>query len=91
MQPYFVLHGNVCALLAAKKHVCVFLYDGTTVPDPENITDGHDNTTARQISIREGDTINARALQTMFEQIIANSRAGAWRRLKAGGHRPASG
>ncbi len=28
VQPYFVLQGNVCALLAAKDHVNVFLYDG---------------------------------------------------------------
>jgi hypothetical protein len=34
-QPYFVLEGNVCALLAAKDHVNVFLYDGGNVPpDP---------------------------------------------------------
>ena len=26
MQPYFVLEGNVCALLAAKDHVNLFLY-----------------------------------------------------------------
>ena len=36
-QPYFVLQGNVCALLAAKDHVNVFLYDGAIVPDPEKI------------------------------------------------------
>ena len=29
MQPYFVL--------AAKDHVNLFLYDGATVPDPDNI------------------------------------------------------
>jgi Domain of unknown function (DU1801) len=42
-QPYFVLEGNVCALLAAKDHVNVFLYDGGNVPpDPEGIiTGGH--------------------------------------------------
>ncbi|MFL5724917.1 MAG: DUF1801 domain-containing protein, partial [Chloroflexota bacterium] len=28
VQPYFVLEGNVIALLAAKDHVTVFLYDG---------------------------------------------------------------
>ena len=28
VQPYFVLDGNVCALLAAKDHVTIFLYDG---------------------------------------------------------------
>ena len=48
VQPYFVLNGNICALLAAKDHVNVFLYDGAIVPDPEGIiTGGHDNTTAR--------------------------------------------
>src|SRR5256714_3665050 len=47
-QPYFVLDGNVCALLATKDHVNVFLYDGAIVPDPEGIiTGGHDNKTAR--------------------------------------------
>src|SRR5215207_8658628 len=55
-RPYFVLDGNVCALLAAKNHVAVFLYDGAIVPDPEGIiTGGHGNQTARQISIREGE------------------------------------
>ena len=34
-RPYFVLQGNICALLAAKDHVNVFLYDGAIVPDPE--------------------------------------------------------
>jgi hypothetical protein len=34
-QPYFVLQGNICALLAASGHVNVFLYDGAIVPDPE--------------------------------------------------------
>src|ERR1039457_3919500 len=29
---YFVLQGNICALLAAKDHVNVFLYDGAIVP-----------------------------------------------------------
>jgi hypothetical protein len=27
--PYFVLQGNICALLAAKDHVNVFVYDPT--------------------------------------------------------------
>lgn len=82
-QPYFVLQGNICALLAAKDHVNVFLYDGALVPDPEGIiTGGHDNQTARTVAIREGGTLNAAALGTMFRQIIANNRAGGWRRLK---------
>jgi hypothetical protein len=82
-RPYFVLQGNICALLAANDHVNVFLYDGAIVPDPEGIiTGGHDNTTARTVAIRQGETVNARALTAMFKQIIANNRAGGWRKLK---------
>ena len=82
-RPYFVLQGNVCALLAAKDHVNVFLYDGAIVPDPEKIiTGGHDNKTARAVAIRQGETINASALNAMLRQIIANNRAGGWRKLK---------
>jgi len=82
-RPYFVLQGNICALLAAKDHVNVFLYDGGIVPDPEGIiTAGHDNKTARMIAVREGETINIGALTAIFKHIIANNRAGGWRRLK---------
>ena len=84
-RPYFVLQGNICALLAAKDHVNVFLYDGAIVPDPEKIiTGGHDNTTARTVAIRQGETLNAPALSAMIKQIIANNRAGGWRKLKRG-------
>lgn len=86
VQPYFVLDGNICALLAAKDHVNVFLYDGGIVPDPEGIiTAGHDNKTARTVAFREGETINGAALGAMFRQIIANNRAGGWRRIKGTG------
>src|ERR1700760_3764763 len=72
VQPYFVLQGNVCALLAATDHVNVFLYDGAIVPDPEGIiTAGHGNKTARTVGIREADAINAPALLAMLRQIIA--------------------
>jgi hypothetical protein len=85
VQPYFVLNGNVCALLAARDHVNVFLYDGGIVPDPEGIiTHGHRNKTARQIAIREGDPINAPALTALLREIIANNRAGGWRKVRAG-------
>ena len=85
-QPYFVLDGNICALLAAKDHVNVFLYDGAIVPDPEGIiTGGHDNKTARTVAVHEGETLNAPALTAMIKQIIANNRAGGWRKLKAQG------
>jgi hypothetical protein len=84
VQPYFVLEGNICALLAAKDHVNVFLYDGGLVPDPEGIiTAGHDNKTARTIAFREGESINEPALTAIFRAIVANNRAGGWRKLKA--------
>jgi hypothetical protein len=82
-RPYFVLHGNICALLAAKDHVNVFLYD-PIAPDPEGIvTSGHNNT-ARTAAIRKGETINARAFTEMFKTITANNRAGGWRKLRSG-------
>ena len=84
VQPYFVLEGNVCALLAAKAHDNLCLTDGGIVPDPEVlITGGHDNKAARTIAFREGETIKTRALTTMLRQIAANNRAGGWRKLKS--------
>ncbi len=83
VQPYFVLEGNVAALLAAKQHVTVFLYDGGLAPDPERvITGGHGNETGRFISIREGEAINRDALLAIFRAIIAANRAGGWRKAK---------
>ena len=83
VQPYFVLDGNVAALLAAKDHITVFLYDGGLAPDPEGIiTGGHGNETGRMIAIRQGETINARALTNIFRAIVADNRAGGWRKLK---------
>lgn len=85
VQPYFVLEGNVCALLGTKDHVNLFLYDGAIVPDPDGIiTGGHGNKTARTISFYEGDPIPTAALKTMIGQIIANNRAGGWRKIKGG-------
>ena len=82
-RPYFVLDGNICALLGTKDHVNVFLYDGGIVPDPKGIiTGGHANKTARTVAVRRGETIDALALGTIFRQIIANNRAGGWRSLK---------
>lgn len=84
VQPYFVLDGNVAALLAAKDHVNVFIYD-PMVSDPEGIiTHGHGNTTGRQIWIDEGDSINRPALLAMFREIVAHNRAGGWRKLQRG-------
>ena len=76
----------MCALQATKDHVNVFLYDGAIVPDPEGIiTGGHDNETARTVAVREDEPINAPALGAMLSQVIANNRAGGWRKLKRKG------
>lgn len=81
VRPYFVLDGNVCALLATKDHVNVFIYD-PTVPDPAGIINqGHGNATAKAVQIYEGERINSRALVAMFRAVIANNRRGGWRRL----------
>src|SRR3954447_12484821 len=59
VQPYFVLDGNICALLAAKDHVNVLLYAGATVPAPEGIiTGGHDTQTARTGAVHDGEPLN---------------------------------
>jgi hypothetical protein len=85
VQPYFVLRGNICALLAAKDHVNVFLYD-PIAPDPDGIvTGGHDNKTGRTVAVRRGERVPAKPLLAMFQRIIANNRAGGWRKLQASG------
>jgi hypothetical protein len=82
VQPYFVLQGNVVALLATKDHVNVFLYD-PLIDDPEGIvTAGHGNATGRQIAIHEGDRIDRPALLAILRQIVAHNRAGGWRKLQ---------
>ena len=82
-RPYFTLDGNICALLGAKDHVNVFIYD-PIAPDPEGIINqGQGNLTARAIQIRRGDAVNERALVNLFKAIIANNRAGGWRKVRA--------
>ena len=82
-RPYFTLDGNICALLGVKDHVNVFIYD-PIAPDPEGIINqGQGNLTARAIQIRRGDAINERALVNLFKAVIANNRAGGWRRVRA--------
>ncbi len=81
-RPYFMLNGNICALLAAKDHVNVFIYD-PIAPDPEGIINqGHGNLTARAIQIFQGDILNERAFINVIKAVIANNRAGGWRKMK---------
>jgi hypothetical protein len=86
VQPYFVLQGNVCALLATKDHVNLFLYDGGLAPDPYGIiTSGHGNSTGRTISYYQGDAIPDGPLLDILRAVISDNRAGGWRRIKAQG------
>lgn len=83
IQPYFVLEGNVCALLATKDHINLFLYD-PTVADPEGvINQGRDNATARAVQIYQGESFNRAALVDIVRAIATHNRAGGWRRLDA--------
>ena len=85
-----MLEGNICALLAARDHVNVFIYDGGLVEDPAHlVTGGHGNATARTIAFSEDRPVDAAALTAIFRQIIANNRAGGWRALKREAERSA--
>lgn len=82
VQPYFVLRGNVCALLATKDHINLFLYD-PTVSDPDGIINqGQGNKTACAIQIYADDKINRAALLGILRAIVSNNRAGGWRQLQ---------
>jgi hypothetical protein len=82
-QPYFVLDGNVCALLGAKDHLNIFIYD-PIAPDPQGIINqGHGNATARAIQVHQTETLNQEALLQLFKAVIANNRAGGWRKVQA--------
>ena len=80
-RPYYVLNGNVCALLATKDHVNVFIYD-PIASDPKGlINQGQGNKTARAIQLYEGTNLDEKALLELFREVIANNRAGGWRKL----------
>lgn len=81
-RPYFVFDGNICALLGTKDHLNVFIYD-PIAPDPHGlINQGHGNATARGIQIRRGDELDEAALLELFRAVIANNRAGGWRKVQ---------
>ena len=80
-RPYFVLLGNVCALLGTRDHVNVFIYD-PIAPDPEKIINqGIGNATARAIQIYQEDTINEKAFINLIKAVVTNNRSGGWRKL----------
>jgi hypothetical protein len=61
----------------------VFVYDGGLVPDRHGlITAGHENRTARTIGFGEGDVVPVEPLLEFFRHLVADNRAGGWRRLE---------
>ena len=75
--------GQHRALLGAKDHLNVFIYD-PIAPDPTGlINQGQGNATARGIQIRRGDELDEAALVALFRAVIANNRAGGWRKVQA--------
>ncbi|MCA0294570.1 MAG: DUF1801 domain-containing protein [Actinobacteria bacterium] len=79
--PFFVLRGNICGLMGTSDHLNVFVYD-PIAPDPSGlINQGHGNATARSIQLYEGDALDEEALVALFRAVIANNRAGGWRKL----------
>lgn len=80
-RPYFSHNGNVCALLATKDHVNVFIYD-PIAPDPSGlINQGHDNATARSIQIYEGEFPDEQAFIELIQSVTSNNEKGGWRKL----------
>lgn len=82
--PYFVIDGkNVCALLAAKDHVNLFVYD-PIADDPERvINQGEGNATARSIQVYEDQKVNVQGVKKLLLNVVANNKAGGWRKLRA--------
>jgi hypothetical protein len=80
-RPYFTLEGNVCAFLATKDHINIFIYD-PIAPDPTNlINQGNKNVTARAIQIFKGGQIEKRPFLDLIKAISNNNRAGGWRKI----------
>jgi hypothetical protein len=83
--PYFVLEGNICALMGTKDHVNIFIYD-PIAPDPQHlINQGDSNATARSIQVYENDALDEIALIELFKAVITNNRSGGWRKVKTQG------
>jgi len=80
-RPYFVFHGNICALQATKDHINLFIYD-PIAPDPDHIINqGEGNKTARSVQIHPKDTPNEKAIKNLLAAVASNNLAGGWRKL----------
>lgn len=81
-RPYFVLEGNICALQATKDHINLFIYDPIAEDKDNVVNQGKDNATARSVQIYQDAKINESGILNLLRAVIANNRAGGWRKLK---------
>lgn len=80
-RPYFTYKGNVCALLAVKDHVNIFIYD-PIASDPNGIINqGHQNRTARSIQVHKDNFPDEKAFINLIREIVSNNEKGGWRKL----------
>lgn len=82
-RPYFTHKGNVCALLPAKQHVNVFIYDPIAADPDGIINQGHDNQTARSIQVPPGHFPDEQSFIKLIQSVVANNEKGGWRKIRA--------
>lgn len=76
-QSYFTLHGNICALLGARDHLTIFIYDPPSCPILRALLTRATGTGPRgRFKSGRRETINQRALLHLFQAISARNRAG---------------
>jgi hypothetical protein len=81
-RPYFTHKGNVCALLAAKDHVNIFIYDPIASDPHMIINQGQKNQTARAVQVQEGTFPNEEAFIELIKEVVSHNEQGGWRRIK---------
>lgn len=81
-RPYFTLEGNVCAIQATKDHINLFIYDPIAEDKEKVINQGEGNLTARSVQIYRDSEINESGLLSLLRAVVANNRAGGWRKLR---------
>jgi len=80
-RPYFTHKGNVCALLAAKNHVNVFIYDPIAADPGKIINQGHGNQTARAIQITKNHFPDEKSFVELIKAVVDNNEKGGWRKI----------
>lgn len=80
-RPYFTYKGNVCAFLAAKNHVNIFIYDPIALDPCGIINQGDNNQTARSIQVTKNNFPNEEAFIELIKAVVSNNEKGGWRKL----------